>query len=177
LIYQLHRELTLLMQDNDPVSVYFSKMKKIWDELQNLDGMPQCVCGIMTKCTCEIEKKLQERDARNKLIQFLMGLNSSHNVLRNQILAMEPLPTLNRAYYLIQQAEKQRQVSDAMNVKFEPEACAVQKQGYNPSKKDFKRGKNDKGDKYCTHCKVKGHLTDVCFKIHGYPEWYKQKYG
>ena len=36
LIHQLHRELTLLMQDNDLVSVYFSKMKKIWDVLQNL---------------------------------------------------------------------------------------------------------------------------------------------
>jgi len=58
LIYQLHRELTLLMQDNDPVSVYFSKMKKIWDELQDLDGLPQCTCGIMTKCTCNLGKKL-----------------------------------------------------------------------------------------------------------------------
>jgi len=78
---------------------------------------------------------------------------------------------------LIQQAEKQRQVSNAMNVKFEAKACAMQKQGYNPIKKDFKRGKSDKRDKYCTHCKVKGHSTDGCFKIHRYPEWYKQKYG
>lgn len=90
---------------------------------------------------------------------------------------MEPFPTLNRTYYLVQQAEKQRQVSNAMNVKFETEACAVQKQGYNTARKDFKRGKIDKGEKYCTHCKVKGHSDEVCFKIHGYPEWYKQKYG
>jgi len=130
----------------------------------------------MSKCTCELGKKLQEREARNKLIQFLMGLNSNHNVLRNQILALEPLPTLNRAYYLIQQAEKQRQVSDAIRVKFEAEACAVQKQGYNPIKKYFKRGKNGKRDKYYTHCKAKGHSTDVCFEIYGYPKWHKQKY-
>ena len=29
LIYQLHRDLTLFVQDNDSVSVYFSKMKRI----------------------------------------------------------------------------------------------------------------------------------------------------
>ncbi|KAJ8439224.1 hypothetical protein Cgig2_030159 [Carnegiea gigantea] len=53
---------------------------------------------------------------------------------------MEPLPTLNRAYYLIQQAEKQRQESDAMSVKFEAEACA------DPiSKKNLAKGRQVEG--------------------------------
>ena len=63
-----------------------------------------------------------------------------------------------------------------MNVTFEVEACAMQKQAYNPVKKDLRRGKTMKNDKYCTHCKIKRHKTKACFKIHGYPEWYKQKY-
>ena len=29
LVYQLNRDLTLLAQENDPVSIYFSKLKKI----------------------------------------------------------------------------------------------------------------------------------------------------
>jgi len=58
LIYQLHRDLTLLMQDNGPMSVYFFKVKKIWDELQNLDGLPRCACGIKSQCTCNLGKKL-----------------------------------------------------------------------------------------------------------------------
>ena len=36
-IYQLHRDLTLLMQDNGHVAAYFSQMKGCLDEL--LDGM------------------------------------------------------------------------------------------------------------------------------------------
>ena len=80
-------------------------MKKSWDELQDLDGLPQCTCGVMANCKCSLGWKLKEKDARKKLIQFMMGLNPNHSVLRNQILAMEPLPTLNGAYYLIQQAE------------------------------------------------------------------------
>ncbi|KAJ8431986.1 hypothetical protein Cgig2_005915 [Carnegiea gigantea] len=38
-----------------------------------------------------------------------MGLNSSYRDLRNQMLTTDPLPSTNRAYYLIQQAENQRQ--------------------------------------------------------------------
>jgi len=88
-------------------------MKRIWDALQDLDGMPQCACVDMTKCTCNIGKKLQERHAKisDECEKFLMGLNSGYGVLTNQILAMEHLSAINRAYYVIQKAEKQRQVA------------------------------------------------------------------
>ena len=33
LIYQLNRDLVMLSQGNEPVSIYYSKMKKYWDEL------------------------------------------------------------------------------------------------------------------------------------------------
>ena len=89
--------------------------------------MPQCTCGMMNSCTCHLAKKLQQKDGRNKLIQFLMGLNSSYGDSRNQILATDLLPSINKAYYLIQHAEKPRKVADAMNVKIEAYACAVKK--------------------------------------------------
>jgi len=28
-------------------------------------------------------------------------------------------------------------------------------------------------DRYCDHCKTRGHNLDQSFKIHGYPDWYK----
>lgn len=175
LVYQLHRDLSLLSQDNQPLSVYFSRMKKIWDELQEIDAFPVCECGVVNTCKCNLIKKLEEKESRNKLLQFLMGLNSGYDAVRSQILSMDPLPTVNRAYYLIQQIEKQRQVSDVMQGRQEMEAYSVSKTNVRPSgKRDLKKGK---GDKFCDHCKVKGHLIDQCFKIHGYPEWYKKKLG
>jgi len=57
----------------------------------------------------------------------------------------------------------------------EIESYTVQKQAPKPGgRKDVRRGKNDR---YCDHCKVKGHWTDQCFKLYGYLEWYKEKYG
>ena len=44
-----------------------------------------------------------------------MGLNSGYEVVRNQILSMDPLPNVNKAYYIVQQVEKQKQMSEIMN--------------------------------------------------------------
>ena len=41
-------------------------------------------------------------------------------------------------------------------------------------KRDVKKGKDDR---FCDHWKIKGHVVDQCFKIHGYPDWYKEKFG
>lgn len=40
-------------------------------------------------------------DSQNKLMQFLMGLNEAYDSIRNQILVMDPLPSVNKAYAMI----------------------------------------------------------------------------
>ncbi|GJT98495.1 hypothetical protein Tco_1094013 [Tanacetum coccineum] len=50
-------------------------------------------------------------DSRSKLMQFLMRLNDDFEAVRNQILTMDPLPNINKAYYIVQQVEKQKQVT------------------------------------------------------------------
>lgn len=177
LIYQLNRDLILLSQGNDPVSMYYSKMKKHWDELQEIDEFPRCFCVAAKACTCDLHKKILDLESRNKLFQFLMGLNSGYDAIKNQILAMDPLPTVNRAYYILQQQEKQRQMKEGMQAIPNAEAYAVHKHGSKHVPLIKKDSKKAKSDKFCQHCKVKGHSIDQCFKIHGYPDWYKEKYG
>ena len=41
-------------------------------------------------------------------MQFLMGLNDVYSSVRSQILLMDPLPSVNKAYSLILQDESQR---------------------------------------------------------------------
>lgn len=45
-----------------------------------------------------------------RLIQFLMGLNEGYSGAKNSILMMDPLPSINHAYSLLIQDEKQREV-------------------------------------------------------------------
>jgi len=88
---------------------------------------------------------------------------------------------------MIQRVEKQRLVTNGVGVVREI-AAHVSKGGSignNDSEplsaafsaRNSSRGRRDVRDKkatrYCTHCKKSGHIMDQCFKLVGYPYWYK----
>ncbi|KAK9725016.1 hypothetical protein RND81_05G115800 [Saponaria officinalis] len=96
LLYQLKKELRNITQDNCNVAEYFNKLKRNWDDIEELESIPECSCGTMEKCTCNILKKLLEAASKEKVLTFLMGLNESYDMLRTNILSMEPLPSINK---------------------------------------------------------------------------------
>lgn len=100
LIYQLQRDLSNIKQENLNVASYYSKLKKVWDELQAIEGLPACNCGDFVH-SCELIKRMLDRDSTTKLMQFLMGLNDAYENMRNTILSSDPLPTVNRAFHLV----------------------------------------------------------------------------
>ncbi|GJT84348.1 NSP-interacting kinase 1-like protein [Tanacetum coccineum] len=111
LIYHVERELSKVSQGNSIVAAYFNKLKKFWDELHSLNGVPVCNCGKIRECTCGVNEIFLEIDSRSKLMQFLMRLNDDFEAVRNQILSIDTLLNLNKAYYIVQQVEKQKQVT------------------------------------------------------------------
>ncbi|GJV83787.1 retrovirus-related pol polyprotein from transposon TNT 1-94 [Tanacetum coccineum] len=121
----------------------------------------------------ELWKEIAERDSNSKLIQFLMKLNDEYESVRSQILAMDPLPTVNKAYYIVQQIKKQKQVTIHT---FEPIAffANMNNKGKNDGRKESKGNIID-GKRYCTRCNQEGHTVDQCFEKIGYPDWYKGK--
>ena len=70
-------------------------------------------------------KHLNDRDEKVRLGQFLMGLNETYSAIRGQIMLIQPLPTVKKAYSLLCEEEKQRRLVEhkgidqthAMNVK------------------------------------------------------------
>ena len=71
-IFQLRRDLINLSQDQLSIGVYFTKLKALWDELNNF--RPACTCG---KCTCGGVKDLNSHYQMEYIMSFLMGLNDS----------------------------------------------------------------------------------------------------
>ncbi|KAF7838701.1 Retrovirus-related Pol polyprotein from transposon RE1 [Senna tora] len=47
-------------------------------------------------------------DASIKLMQFLMGLNPLYDIVRTQILNLDPTPSANKAYNMVIMNEKQK---------------------------------------------------------------------
>ncbi|RVW64439.1 hypothetical protein CK203_061718 [Vitis vinifera] len=89
----IERDIACLTQDQMTVAAYYTRLKKLWDELGSYND---------TVCSCGADHK------RRILMQFLMGLNESYNAIRGQILLMNPLPDVAKAYSSIVQEEKQR---------------------------------------------------------------------
>ncbi|CAL8173716.1 unnamed protein product [Prunus armeniaca] len=91
-IFQLNRYLATISQVSSFVSAYFTRLKALWDELASYsDGT--CSCGT--------------KNEQQHLMQFPMGLHDSFSVVHDQILLMNPLPTVRQACSSVSQAEKQ----------------------------------------------------------------------
>ncbi|KAL5543790.1 hypothetical protein UlMin_007574 [Ulmus minor] len=172
-----------LCQEQSSVSVYFTKLKTIWEKLSNY--RPNCSCG---KCLCEGIKRLNEHHQMEYIMSFLMGLDDSFSQVRGQLLLMDPMPPINRVFSLIVQEEQQRRTipsSDLNNsigtMTFAIKTDVVKSTGFGSQKSQnynsnaFKNQKRDRP--YCTHCKTLGHSMDRCYKIHGYPPGYKLKFN
>ncbi|XP_021857776.2 uncharacterized protein [Spinacia oleracea] len=184
LIYQLKKEIESLTQQNMTIVTYYGKLKKLWDEMQNLRAFPSCTCGVMMQCSCQFLKKIAEFEEEDKMMKFLLGLNGRFDSTVTNVLSMDPLPSINRVFSITQQIEKQKELSEAAVKSNAMTSSAMATQAYRggqnqsqkyaagSGKKDWKEIKKEKLNRFCNHCKGKGHTTDQCFKLIGYPDWY-----
>ncbi|KAL0403962.1 UNVERIFIED_CONTAM: hypothetical protein Sradi_2037000 [Sesamum radiatum] len=106
-----------------------------------------------------------------QLLQFLMGLNDEYDHVCNQVLVMDPIPNVNKAYAMVVSVEKQHAVHMKLNDTVESAAMHVKS---NFKKEDKRKGPMDKRAHYCNHCSKPGHSKDTCFKIYGTLDWYKE---
>jgi len=113
---------------------------------------------------------------RNLFI-FLMHLNDEYESIRGQILLLDPLPNVNKAYAMIQRVETQRQVTGGLGVVQEMAASVSKTSSVGPGSSEpvsaayttrsMGRGRRDAKDKdkasrYCAHCRRSCHNTEQC---------------
>lgn len=106
LLYQLQKELSDTVQGSSDIAGYYTKVKRIWDELDSLDTCVHCSCD----CSCGGKSRSLKSHQDGRLIQFLMGLNEAYSGVKSNILMASPLPSINHAYSLLIQYEKQREI-------------------------------------------------------------------
>ncbi|XP_019238625.1 PREDICTED: uncharacterized protein LOC109218705 [Nicotiana attenuata] len=180
-IFELKRELTHTSQGPLDIASYFNKLKGLWDEL-----------GVMCtnhgqRCTCAAKPGIIQEDEENRLFQFLMGLNETYMGVRSNLLMMQPPPSLDCAYNILLNDEKQRQVQSISQ--FNPDSMSFNvntnnKPGFtfrvnqaavpnSPPLRQYTQRVNfdqTKASLFCRYCKKSGHLIDKCYKLHGYPQ-------
>ncbi|XP_009770962.1 uncharacterized protein [Nicotiana sylvestris] len=167
-LYQIQKEINDLSQGALDITSYYTKMKKLWDELTTLITKSHCTCN----CTCGARETMHKAEHDRRLIQFLMGLNETYTVVRGSILMMNPLPIIAQAFSLLIQEERQREIKPHNHLSLESLALNVNtnrttsfKTNYSPNNSQCYRNRP-----FCDYCKRPGHTREKCYKLHGYPQ-------
>lgn len=67
-IYQIQRQISLIEQGNQSIVMYYSRLKKLWEELNVLQPVTQCTCGVVSICGCNVSGMFTNIISHNKLI-------------------------------------------------------------------------------------------------------------
>ncbi|KAL0451792.1 UNVERIFIED_CONTAM: hypothetical protein Slati_1157300 [Sesamum latifolium] len=173
--------LSTMVKDIVNAFLYVPTARALWLELEARYG--ECDGPLLYKIRWEISsisqviKSKMEEIEENQLMQFLMGLSEPYDSIRSQILVLDPLPSVNKAYSMVLHVERQRRVNLEYADTGENHAMNIRNMEYklNMGNKTFQKRKfvTDKKQMVCEHCSKPGHSKENCFKLHGIPEWYK----
>lgn len=165
-IQQLKSDLAHCKQGSLSMVAYYGKLKALWDDLANYEQVLICTCK---GCTCGIQAKLEKRREEEKSHTFLMGLDDElYGTVRSNLLATDPIPSLNKMYSILVQEERMRIITRGKGERTEVMALAVQAS-------TRMKGREIKNKSVCAHCNRAGHDEAGCFLLIGYPEWWGER--
>ncbi|XP_016205167.1 uncharacterized protein LOC107645609 [Arachis ipaensis] len=101
---ELYEELYTLRQGELDVTSYYTKLKTIWEEIDNFRQIPSCECGITCQCDLGVIRSQREED---RIVKFLRGLNEQYSNVRSQIMLLDKLPSLNVVLSKLTQQKRQ----------------------------------------------------------------------
>ncbi|KAK8300482.1 hypothetical protein V6Z11_D05G387800 [Gossypium hirsutum] len=104
-ISDLQDEISSFKQDDRSVTDYFTELKILWDELLHFRPLPRCSCN--TPCSCGVLTTIKRYHDDDYVICFLKGLNDKFTGARSQIMLLDPLPSINKAFSMVIQQERQ----------------------------------------------------------------------
>ncbi|GAV56494.1 UBN2_3 domain-containing protein, partial [Cephalotus follicularis] len=86
-ICELVKKIQELRQGSMSVSVYFSELRSLYQELDVYDDTYEGLAA-------DVVVRLQKKEDKKRVYQFLMDLNPEFDIVRQNILQKDPLPTL-----------------------------------------------------------------------------------
>ncbi|KAH0680306.1 hypothetical protein KY290_023591 [Solanum tuberosum] len=139
-LYQIQKEINDLTQGTLDITIYYTRMKKLWEELNTLNMRNQCTCI----CNCGARDGMYKAEQDRRLIQFLMGMNEVYTMQGSN--GKELQGNLFKGY-----------LAGNNNVSG----------NNNYGGANYYSG-SDINTKFCDYCKKSGHIKEKCNKLHGY---------
>jgi len=178
-ISDLQEEIYTLKQGENSISSYYTKMKKLWQELDNFRPSPISTCVE----NCKAIAKMREYKDSDQVICFLKGLNEQFSAVRSQIMLMDPFLSIGKVYSLLVQQERQIFVHlDESKLLSTSNNSFSGNSSYGRGNMNVSCGRGDMGGRtsggrvkwirVCSFCGRSNHIIDTCFKKHGFPPHY-----
>ncbi|KAL3357038.1 hypothetical protein AABB24_017622 [Solanum stoloniferum] len=164
-LYQIQREINDLSQGSLDITAYYTKLKKLWEELSTLNVKTQCTCN----CVCGLKESVYKGEQDRRLVQFLMGLNKIYTAIRGSILMMNPLPSMAQAFSLLVQDEHQREIKPSNHLTLDSTVLHAGTDKPTHYKTNYSTNNLKYKDRICNYCKKTVHLMEKCYQLHGYP--------
>ncbi|KAL6291859.1 hypothetical protein ACE6H2_000001 [Prunus campanulata] len=171
-IFEICRAIANHTQGNSSIASYYTVFKGYWDELSSYISLTSCTCGASQTSMSHIQEE--------HLMQFLAGLNESYFGVRSNMLLQDPLPTVNRAYSLLLQDERQRSLQPVITTSLDQSAMAANRsQSQKPfyhckfcdaddhSESRCRKNPASKNYMFCKFCDTAGHTESHCKKKNG----------
>ncbi|PKI53974.1 hypothetical protein CRG98_025585 [Punica granatum] len=157
-----------LEKELQPSAAYATEAKTLWDDLKERysQGNEMRIYQLksdITRYTAQREKE--------KIYQFLMGLDEQFRGVRSDILRAEPLPSMSRIYQMVSEEEKQHTVARSREVARMPEGGAELGAFAARTGSENRQGQRwtTEGRPICDHCGRAGHVKSSCWVLHGQP--------
>ncbi|GAU46782.1 hypothetical protein TSUD_351810 [Trifolium subterraneum] len=180
-ISELQVEIYGLKQGNRSVSEFFTALRILWEEFEIYLPAPVCNCPRKCVCVTGVSNARTQHDLL-RTIRFLTGLNDNFDMVRSQILLMDPLPPINKVFSMVIQHERQftplQAVLDVEDSKVSVNASdsrRSQGRGRSGFNSQYNSGFNPQYNnkkKVCTYCGKENHVVENCYKKHGFPPHY-----
>ncbi|XP_050229442.1 uncharacterized protein LOC126678591 [Mercurialis annua] len=174
-VYELKRRVIRIKQGGGSIETYYNNLQGLWREIDFRRPNPMI-------CDTDIEKYnsiLQE----DRVYTFLDGLDDRLDKIRADVLQTKPFPTVEQAYAQVRREDLRQSVmmtnedtlSGGAMITRGGQKLQHQFSFRTPSNgKPITKPQGEGGGGGCTHCGNMRHTKEICFKLHGYPEWWQE---
>jgi len=164
-ISTLQMDAATLCQGDLSVSDYFTKLRIIWDELDNFRPDPICTCK--PKCSCILSSVISLRKSEDQSMQILRGLNDNFHNIKTHMLLLEPLPPVTKIFSSVIQQERQFAAgSFTVSVRHTHQSPST---SFNASPNTGTNIFLATSSNTFNYCKRPGHNESACFRKNGFP--------
>ncbi|KZV22300.1 hypothetical protein F511_17902 [Dorcoceras hygrometricum] len=170
-VFELRSKLKEIKQGSNTVTHYFSDLQELWQELDLfLEESRMCA-----ECSGHMRRTIE----RERVFDFLAGLNRELDDVRGRIVARDPFPSTDDAFSEVRREELRRKVMLPDSSSSEVSALAsIQNPVSEPSALASAKNSGQRQGRrpWCDHCHRPGHTKDTCWEIHGKPaNWQSRK--